>query len=138
MTETEVVTIMRVHLEGQFPKDCPTCHRHYANLRDYIQITQRLEPSISYDAEMGMWRPFQPLGTVTFTNCPCGTTLSLSSRGMPLHRLWSLYRWARIETRKRNMAMHELLSYLRDEIRRQVIATPDAIGHKGPAYRLRS
>ena len=41
---------------------------------------------------------------------------------MPLSRLWSLYNWARIEKTKRQMTMKELLSYLRDEIRKQVLA----------------
>jgi hypothetical protein len=45
-----------------------------------------------------------------------------NSHGMPLLRLWALYNWARVEKRRRNMTMNELLTYLRDEIRKQVLA----------------
>ena len=57
-------------------------------------------------------------------NCPCGTTLALSSQGMPLSQLWSLLAWARIETYRRGLSPQELLNYLRDEICKQVLATP--------------
>jgi hypothetical protein len=124
MTEDEVISVMREHLEGQFPKVCGNCNRHYATLREYILTTRRIEPSMSYDAEIGNWTPEKPLGTATYSNCPCGSTLALSSAGMPLLRLWSLLNWARVETRKRGMTMEQLLSYLRDEIRKQVLAEP--------------
>ncbi len=124
MTEAEVVRLMREHLESQFPKVCPNCHRHFADLREYILNTHRIEPSVCYDAEIEDWNPLRPVGTVTYTNCSCGTTLALSSHGMPILRLWSLYNWARGETKARGVTMNELLNYLRDEIRQQVLATP--------------
>jgi hypothetical protein len=122
MTEAEVTRIMREHLESQFPKVCPNCGRHFASLHEYILATKRIEPSVCYDADVDDWNPLQPVGTVTYTNCPCGTTLALTSHGMPLLRLWALYNWARVEKRRRNMTMNELLNYLRDEIRKQVLA----------------
>jgi hypothetical protein len=125
MTEAEVLKAMREHLEGQFPKVCPTCERHFATLREYILNTERLGPAIAYDAEMGDWNPLHPVGTLTYVNCRCGTTLALSSEGMPLLRLWSLLNWARVETQRRNMTIQELLAYLREEITRQVLAAPD-------------
>jgi len=112
---------MREHLESQFPKVCPTCQRHFPTLYDYIQVTKRVEPSISYDAEVGDWNPKEPIGTATYSTCTCGSTLALSSHGMPLLRLWSLYNWARLEKKRREISMEQLLSYLRDEIRKQVI-----------------
>ena len=121
MTEAEVVKAMREHLENQFPKVCPTCSRRYENLRQYILVTERIEPAVSYDAEMEDWTPREPVGTVTYSNCSCGTTLALSSHGMPLLRLWALYLWARGETRRRGMTMEQLLSYLRNIIRQQVL-----------------
>ena len=121
MIEAEVVRLMREHLESQFPKVCPTCQRHFASLYDYIQNTYRVEPSISYDAEVGDWNPKEPIGTATYSTCPCGSTLALSSHGMPLLRLWALYNWARVEKKRRGMTMEQLLHYLRDQIRKQVI-----------------
>jgi hypothetical protein len=125
MTEADVVRIMREHLEGLFPKDCPTCCRRFATLREYLLITTHLGPAIPYDAELGDWKPLRPLGTMTYANCPCGTTLALTSQGMPLSQLWALLGWARLETKRRGLSPQELLNYLRLEICKQVLATPD-------------
>lgn len=125
MTETEVLRIMREHLEGLFPKVCQNCHRRYATFREYLLKTDRVGPAIPYDAELGNWRPLTPIGTVTLSNCACGSSMALSSRGMPLFQLWSLLDWARIETQKRKLTPRELLNYLRDELREQVLAVPD-------------
>ena len=122
MTEAEVLKIMREHLEGLFPKVCPNCQRRYPTLKEYVQITERLEPSISFDGEAGRWRPLKPLGTFSYANCPCGNTLALSSNGMPLLQLWSLLNWARTETQARGISLRELLTHLRHEIIEEVLA----------------
>ena len=79
-----------------------------------------------YDADLEDWNPKQPMGTVTYANCRCGSTLAVSSHGMPLIRLWSLLNWARIETKNRGMTPQELLNYLREEICKQVLDGPEA------------
>ncbi len=122
MTEVEVIRAMRAHLEGLFPKTCPNCHRSFASLREYLLVTTHQGPPVPYDAQAGDWQPLRPIGTMTFSNCPCGSTLALSSQGMPLFQLWRLLNWARVETRRRGMTPQELLGYLRDEICRQVLA----------------
>ena len=68
----------------------------------------------------------KPVGTVTLANCPCGNTLALSSEGMPLIRLWQLLNWPRIECQRRNMSPQALLTFLREEICKQVLAEPEA------------
>jgi len=125
MTETTVIKLMRQHLEAQFPKVCPKCKRTFVTLREYLLVTKHVGPPMPYDAEMGDWNPRQPVGTLTFSNCPCGTTLALSSHGMPLPQLWRLLNWARVETMKRGMTAQELLNYLRDEICKQVLEESD-------------
>jgi hypothetical protein len=124
MTEDEVIHQMRAHLESLFPKACPSCDRQYATLREFLLITKPCGPAMPYDAEIGDWKPLNPLGTMTYANCPCGTTLALSSEGMPLAKLWSLLRWAKKETKQRNLSPEALLNYLRDEITKQVLAEP--------------
>lgn len=124
MTEAEVISIMRQHLEAQFPQCCTNCKRPFATLREYLLITEQVGSAMPYDVELGDWQPLEPLGTVTFANCPCGSTLVLSSDGMPLLQLWSLLNWARTETKKWGMTPKDLLNYLRDEITRQVLAAP--------------
>jgi len=44
---------------------------------------------------------------------------------MPLHRLWRLMNWARTETERRGQTLEELLNYLREEIRKQVVGEPN-------------
>ncbi len=124
MTETEVLHHMRAHLEGLFPKVCPNCQLRFATLRDYLLRTEQLGPAMPYDAELGDWNPVQPVGTITYAKCACGTTLALSSEGMPLFRLWQLLNWARVETKERGQTPVELLNYLRAKIWKEVLAAP--------------
>jgi hypothetical protein len=132
MTEAEVIQAMREHLERQFPKTCPKCQRLYPNLHAYILTTSRMEPSICYDADAEDWQPRQPVGTLTYVNCPCGSTLALSSRGMPLLKLWSLYHWAKTQKQARGISMNELLRDLRDQIRAQVLT--DSVKQRTKVY----
>lgn len=126
MTEAEVIRIMRGHLERQFPKTCPNCQRRFDSLRDFILETTRNGSAIPYDAELGDWAPSNPVGTATFVNCQCGSTLALTSEGMPLLKLWSLLAWARKETRRRGITARELLNHLRDQVCLDVVGPPGA------------
>ena len=132
MTEADVIRIMRQHLEGLFPKTCPKCHHVFATLREYLLTTTHLGPAMPYDPEAGNWIPYQPLGLMTYANCACGNTLTLSSKGLPLIPYWRLLRWARQETKQRGLSPQALLNYLRDEICKQVLAKPD--GDDGPVF----
>jgi hypothetical protein len=125
MTEAEVIKITREYLEGLFPKFCNNCNRCFATLREYILTTQRLDPMLSYDAELGNWNTSQPIGTVVCSNCPCGTTLSLTTENMLLPQRLLLLNWIRCEMERRALSSQELLTYLRDETRKQVLAEPD-------------
>jgi len=122
MTEAEVVSQMRAHLESQFPKECPNCKRSYATLREYLKNTEIAGSAMPYDALLDDWNPLRPLGTVAYANCACGTTLALTSDGLPILQLWKLLNWARVELKSRGMTPEELLNYLRDEICKQVLA----------------
>lgn len=125
MTEAQVVQLMREHLEGLFPRTCSNCQRRFGTLREYLLNTEHVGSAVPYDALLGNWNPVKPVGIVTYTNCRCGTTLSLSSKGMPLGRLWALLNWARAETRRRGVSPQELLNHLREEICRQVLSEPE-------------
>jgi len=122
LTEAEAIRAMRRHLEGRFPKICPNCQRRYASLQEYVQATQPIGETFSYDAELGNWNPAKPIGTVALANCPCGTTLALTSEGLPLPQLAQLLEWARIETERRGITLQALLRQARHEIRRQALA----------------
>ena len=57
-------------------------------------------------------------------NCHCGTTLALSTKGMPLSQTQQILEWIRTETVRRGVDPTKLFDYVRDEIRRQVLAEP--------------
>ena len=124
MDEAQVILQMRDHLEGLFPKYCQSCGRRFDSLKQYLQLTSHMGSALPYDAMLGDWKPKKPMGMVTLANCPCGNTLALTSKGMPLPQLWKLMAWAKDETKKRGMNPQELLNYLRDEICKQVLSEP--------------
>ena len=126
MTEAEVIRVVREHLEGQFPKSCTVCKRSYGSFREFLLITKPVGSTMSHDAELNDWNPVVPLEYLRCKSTALvGTPLCLSSSGMPVLRLWPLMNWARAETQKRGQTLEELLNYLRDEIRKQVVGEPN-------------
>ncbi|QEM67537.1 hypothetical protein FO488_04830 [Geobacter sp. FeAm09] len=128
MTDEEVVRIMHAHFEGLFPRGCPTCGRYFANLRDYILDTELIGDTISYDVELCDWEPEEPLGAAAFANCPCGTTMVLTTRGIPVAQLHGVLRWVRDETGRRGVGHTELIGAVRDEVRRRALGSGEKLG----------
>lgn len=122
MDEPEVVRILRRHFESAFPKTCNNCGRQFATLRDYILTTDRRGPARSHDADLGEWDTAEPLGSQALANCPCGSTLALSTDGMALPQRHALLQWVRQETEIRGVGPSVLLEHLRDQLRRQVLS----------------
>jgi hypothetical protein len=122
MTEADVIRAVRQYVEGLFPRSCPTCGRHFATLRDYILATKPIGPALSYDVELGDWDTQQPLGVIACANCPCGSTLAVTTEGMPVTKHLALFAWLRIELQRRGPNAELFLDYLRQRIRRQVLA----------------
>jgi len=125
MTDDEIIQMMRDHFEGLFPKVCKNCGRHFASLLDYILNTKRIGESIFYDAELGDWETTEPIGGAAFVNCPCGTTLALTTEGMPLTKFHLVLNWIRIEKEQRGLSSVELSGFLRDQILHRVLADSD-------------
>ena len=124
MTEPEVVQTLREYFESLFPKVCPNCNRRFNTLREYILVTQRIGLTRSYDADLGEWKTTRPIGSVAQANCPCGSTLALSTESMALPQRLTLLEWVRVETHRRGVSPSELLEHLRDAVRRQVLDEP--------------
>jgi hypothetical protein len=122
MTEREVVEIIRKHFESLFPKTCNNCGRTFGTLRAYILTTERRGAARSHDADLGEWDTNAPLGSQALANCPCGSTLALSTDGMVLSQRQALLGWVKDETERRGVSPTELLEYLRDQLRRQILA----------------
>lgn len=115
-TETAIETIRNYLKEKEFPKVCPNCGHEYKTLKQYIQETTHEGDPISYDVEMDDWQPKRPMGTISMSNCSCGSTLSLSSKKMSRFTLIRLMLWAKIESMKRNIPVSTLLSEVRLKI----------------------
>jgi hypothetical protein len=97
------------------------CEHRFLTLKDYLEYTTHLGKPVSYDAEKGDWQPHEPLGTLSYANCRCGTTLTISSHGMGLFTMWRLLLWARKESWSRKMSVSDLLDDLRQKIDQQVL-----------------
>jgi hypothetical protein len=122
MTEAELIRMLREYYDGLFPKVCTNCGRRFATLREYIVATQRLWPSLSYDIELGDFKAERPIGGVAMVNCLCGSTLTLSTEGMPVSQTHLILEWIRTEMERRGITPAALLDHLRDEVRNQVLA----------------
>jgi hypothetical protein len=121
VTADEAVTITHQHVERQFPLTCSTCGTVYRSLADYLQHTTHSGQPVSYDAEQGDWKPKAPVGTFSFANCSCGTTLAISSEGIGLLTMWRLMRWGRQEMRRRNTNMRGVLEWVRSEVDKRAL-----------------
>ena len=113
---------MRRHLEGKFPKKCGACERTFADLKDYLLHTTHVGPPRSYDMELGVHRPTQPIGTLSLANCSCGNTLAIDSSGMDLTTMWHLMTWLLAEMNRRGQNPLMVLESLRAAIDRATLA----------------
>jgi hypothetical protein len=121
MTEDDVVRQVRRYIEGLFPRVCSNCGRRFDTLREYLTVTTHLDSPILYD-DIDDEIPDDPMGPMSHANCPCGTTLTVSSGGIPTTQLVELLTWARDESRKRSIGVRDLLLHIRDRIDRQVLS----------------
>ena len=121
MIKEEVIRTLREYFESIFPKVCPNCRHCFSTLREYIQVTTRIVPAVSYDADRGDWETRQPVGSAVLAVCPCGNTIALTTEGMALSLRMKILRWLKTETRKRGLRPSDLLEHLRDEVRKRVL-----------------
>jgi hypothetical protein len=131
MNEDDVVRIVRSYIEGLFPRVCPNCARRFASLREYLETTTHLASPILYD-DLTQDVPEKPLGPMSLANCTCGTTLTVSSSGIPTAQIVVLLTWARAESSRRSITVRELLRHIRDRIDRQVLEGPEDDAHDVP------
>jgi hypothetical protein len=124
MNEDDVVRIVRSYIEGLFPRVCPNCGRRFASLRDYLETTTHVASPILYD-DLREGVPDRPLGPMSLANCTCGTTLTVSSSGIPTAQIVVLLTWARAESNRRSITVRELLRHIRDRIDQQVLEGPE-------------
>lgn len=122
LTHQQALDLVYAHHERQFPKVCSVCGRRFETLADYIRTTRRLGRTISYDADSGSWDTARPMGTYALANCPCGTTLSLSTRGIPTRLRLQLLAWVKRECERRDLTPSDVIDELRDQVRARALA----------------
>lgn len=130
MTDEEVIETVRRFAERQFPRGCSGCGRTFPTLAHFLRETEHLGDPVSYDAEMGTWKPPKPWGTMTYANCRCGSTISVGSRGMGVATIWRLMGWLRRKRKETGKANGEILRDLRAAIDERVLAADEAAKHR--------
>ena len=121
MIEDQFVKIILTHVKQQFPKTCNACGRRFSSLKEYLQNTVHVGKPHCYDAEMEDWQPHSPLGTFSFSNCKCGSTMVVGTSGMGVVTAWRLLWWIRGEKFRRKISVNELLNDLRIKVDNQIL-----------------
>ena len=62
------------------------------------------------------------IGGAVLANCPCGTTLGLTTVGMALEDIHRLLEWIRRETDRRAITQADLLEEMRQKLRQRVLS----------------
>lgn len=124
VTEAEVIRMIHQHIKGLFPRTCPRCKRVFPTYRDYLLNTKHIGTPISYDIEFDDLRPNQAGGNLSLANCVCGTTIALSSEGMPLRQIWQVLGWVKSEAEKQHVPVEKILTHLRTEVSKRGRAEP--------------
>jgi hypothetical protein len=118
--EDDIIPLLLSHIEGLFPRTC-SCGRTFATLREYVRSTQPVGDVISYDAASGDWAPARPVGTLALANCPCGTTMAISTEEMPLDERHRVLAWIKAEMTRRGVASDAVVGGLRERIRKRAV-----------------
>ncbi len=113
MDEDQVAELLKRYVEGLFPKSCPNCQRQYKTLHEYLLVTTPVGKPISYDAELGNRDPDKLFGSIASANCPCGSTLSISSEQMEHSQRLAILDWLFHETVEQGITATELLDRIR-------------------------
>lgn len=130
MNKEEILDFLYEYYCSRFPKTCSACGHRYETLTEYIQRTRPTGRAVSYDAETGNWGLKRPIGSVLMVNCPCGTTLSLTTDDMPMDRRKRVLKWVHEVTESTGAATSDVLGTLRAEIRDRALSEQDARSKK--------
>jgi hypothetical protein len=128
VTEAEVVAIMRKHAEEQFPKTCSKCRLVFRTYADYVRTVTPIGAPVPFDEPRGDGKTKAQLGAVSMANCPCGTTLSISSRGRPAETAEGITTWAREQAAREGITLEQLLERLRARLRAEALLDAERAG----------
>lgn len=130
LTEDDVIGILLPYFESLFPQHCSNCGRHFPTLEVFVRDTVPIGPAVSYDAQCQHWQTERPLGSAAFSNCPCGSTITLTTQRLAPASRRLLLQWLQQETLRRDVSASDVLDGLRLRIRRLALG-----GRAGDAAR---
>ena len=107
----EFIEPMLALARSRFPLVCPSCRRRYADFEQFARETTPIATTLDY--------PFDPLGMISWVRCGCGNTLTLrceESSGADHRRFAEALKG---ESKARGRPLEELMSEIRDEVRRR-------------------
>jgi hypothetical protein len=105
---------------AQFPRECGACRRSYGDFKQFVRETRPIgAPTLARSAEV------DPISMISWTNCPCGSTLVLTCGGATgeMHGLFT--QALEDESRAGGTPVPELLLAIRAEVRRRVLSDPE-------------
>jgi hypothetical protein len=70
------------------------------------------------------WSDPKTIGVAAHENCSCGTTMALTSEGMPISQVHLVLQWIKEETKRQCLSPLELLDYIRNEVRKGILVEP--------------
>lgn len=103
---------------AQFPRDCGSCRRSYADFAEFVRETKPIGAPT-----LGIGAALDPIGMVSWTNCACGSTLVLfcSDTEGEMHSLFMLALEAEAQASGRPLI--EVALAVRTEVRRRAART---------------
>jgi len=122
MNKAKANKLTRKYIESQFPRTCSNCGRTFQTLFDYLIKTRHLGDPIAYDEDALKVDGQNLTGVVSYANCVCGSTLTITSQAMDFLTYWRLMFWAKMESRKHKITISKLLRQVRKDIDDQVLS----------------
>lgn len=113
----EVVEMVVAHCASAFPRRCSNCGRDFQDLRAYFQGTSCLGAPICYDQTPAA----DPLGTLSFVNCACGSTVTLECADRGSEEYVAFLAWLERESAHPGASKKAVLEALRKRIRAAVL-----------------
>lgn len=108
------------YLESLFPRSCLACERRYATYAEFLEGTRRLG-AMCYDIEISD-TAVEPIGTLGFVHCACGSTISLSSVECDPHEYRRMLAFLRVLATSEDVELDVLLERLADMIETRALA----------------
>jgi len=117
LDEAEVIDVLLEYYESLFPKRCHNCGHHFESLGDYVRHTTQLGSSQSFDADNDDRDTRSPIGSSAMSNCPCGSTLALTTDDLDMDTRLQILDWVHRVVEAQGVTPTEVLDDIRLKIR---------------------